>query len=259
MDKRFWRILGSRKALTKMQAVAIVVIIVVVAITVYYYTTLPAPAPTPFSMQVIPEHIKDSIPEQRCVFLVVVEDEGEAVDISATTSSGSVTVNPQTITPEQVAEVTVIPDEASVGGNVTVTVSGERDGLKQIETVTVWVVEGEDGLWSYATKVRDAFIPWLAANHPEFGITSETEWTGTIVYPGLYIYSYYLFFSDEWEMGVCWHVTRVPDDWAEIYLRKRFTEVQPSYAFRIDSFKTEPQLEPHVIDPLDLHEPPLWR
>ena len=56
MDKRFWRMLGSRKALTKMQAVAIVVIIVVVAITVYYYAT-----PAPFSMQVIPEDIKDSM------------------------------------------------------------------------------------------------------------------------------------------------------------------------------------------------------
>ncbi len=52
-----------------MQAVAIVVIIVVVAIiggVAYYYTTLPAPAP--FSMQVIPEHIEDSIPRaEMCV------------------------------------------------------------------------------------------------------------------------------------------------------------------------------------------------
>jgi len=78
-------------------------------------------------MQVIPEHIEDSIPGQKCVFLVVVADEGEgsgkgeAVHISATTSSGSVTVNRQAITPEQVAEVTVIPDEASVGSNLTIT------------------------------------------------------------------------------------------------------------------------------------------
>ena len=120
MDKRFWRTLGSRKALSQMQAVALVVLIVVVTIigAVYYYTALPAPAP--FSMQVIPAHIEDSVPGQRCVFLVVVADEGQgsgkgkAVGISATASSGSVTVYPQAITPEQVAEVTVIPDEASV-------------------------------------------------------------------------------------------------------------------------------------------------
>lgn len=50
MDKRNWRLIGSRKALTQMQAVAIVVIIVVVAIiggAAYYYATLPAPTPTP--------------------------------------------------------------------------------------------------------------------------------------------------------------------------------------------------------------------
>lgn len=124
-----------------MQAVAIVVIIVVVAIigsVAYYYTTLPAPAP--FSMQVIPEHIEDSIPGQRCVFLIVVADEGEGsgkgetVNISAATSSGSVTVYPQAITPEQVVEVTVIPDKAGVGSNLKITVHGERSGLKQTKS-----------------------------------------------------------------------------------------------------------------------------
>ncbi|GAI03110.1 unnamed protein product, partial [marine sediment metagenome] len=93
------------------------------------------------------------------------------------------------------------------------------------------------------------FISWLAANHPEFGITSETEWTGTIVYPGIMEVSYYLFFSEDWEMGVRWHVTIVPDDWAEIYLRKRFTETQPSHAFKIDSYETYPQPEPYAINP----------
>jgi len=69
------------------------------------------------------------------VFLVVVADEGEgsgkggAVDISASASSGSVFVNLEAITPEQVAEVTVIPDEP-IGANLTVTVYGERDWLE---------------------------------------------------------------------------------------------------------------------------------
>ena len=80
----------------------------------------------------------------------------------------------------------MIPDEASVGGNVTVTVSGEQDGLKQTETVTVSVSEGIDERVTWARLYRDRFIPWLAANHPEFGITNETEWTGTSVYPSLY-------------------------------------------------------------------------
>lgn len=233
-----------------------------------------------FSMQVIPARIDDAVSGQRCVFLVVVTEpewsysvdtrilipKGPAVNISATALNASVTVNPQAITPGQVAEVTVIPDEMSweaqviVEDNMTIilppepviltaNVSGERDGVKRTETVTVQVMEGEDGLGPYATEVRDRFVPWLAADHPELGITNEIEWTGTIVYPHMLVVSYYLFYSDEWEMGVRWHVTMMPYDWAEIYLRRRFVEVQPSHAFKIDSFRTEPHLEPHVIDP----------
>ena len=229
-----------------------------------------------FSMQVIPARVDDAVAGQRCVFLVVVTEpewaKGTAVNISATAFNASVTVNPQAITPGQVAEVTVIPDEMSwetqeiVQDNMTIivppepviltaNVSGKRNGLRQTETITVRVMEGEDGLGPYASEVRDRFVPWLATNHPELGITNETEWTGTIVYPHIYVVSYYLFYSDEWEMGVRWHVTRIPDDWAEIYLRRRFVEMPPSHAFKIDSFKTEPHMEPHVIDPPES----LWR
>jgi len=215
--------------------------------------------PCPFSLQVIPEHIEPSIPGQRCVFLVVVADEGHgsgeggAANISATAPGAAVTVYPQAITPGQVAEVTVVPDEASAGETLTVTVRGERGGLEDTETSTLvvmeWGMEGDDELASTAAEMRDKFIPWLAADHPEFGITSETEWTGTIVYPDILVVSYYLYFSEDWEMGVRWHVTIVPDDWAEIYLRKRFTETQPSHSFKIDSYEMDPQPEPHAIDP----------
>jgi len=91
-----------------------------------------------------------------------------------------------------VISVTVISDEP-MGANLTVTVYGERDGLEQAETVTLYVAEeggvardGGDEMVSLAVEVRDEFIPWLAENHPEFGITSETGWTGTIVRPHLW-------------------------------------------------------------------------
>lgn len=125
-----------QKAVTKVQSVGIVVIIVVVAIiggVAYYYTT--QKDSTPFSMEVIPEHMKYAVAGQRCIFLVVVEDEeqiignGKAVSISVTPPNFAVTVNPQAITSEQVAEVTVvIPDEASVGENLSVNIHGERGG-----------------------------------------------------------------------------------------------------------------------------------
>ena len=214
---------------------------------------------TPFSLQVIPEQIEDTIAGQRCVFLVTVEGggEGNAVNISATAPGSTVTVNPQAITAEQVAEVMVVPDEASTGSTLTVTINGERDGLKQTETVTVDVLEGlggvEDELASLAAEMRDKFIPWLAENHPELGITSQTEWTGTIVTPHIVVVMYYLFFSEDWEMGLRWHVMIPPYDWAEIYLRHRTSEVAPSYAFKISSLVA--QEEPQAVEPEEL----VWR
>ena len=69
--------------------------------------------PAPFSLEVIPEQMEDSVPGQRCVFLVTVEDNdvGKAVNISAQTDSQwwrentTVTVNPKAIVPGLVAEV----------------------------------------------------------------------------------------------------------------------------------------------------------
>lgn len=222
-----------------------------------FFTSSPS-----FSLQVIPENTMDSIAGQRCVFLVAVADEGqgsgegEAVDITATAPGAAVTVDPQAITPGQVAEVTVIPNEASTGETLTVNIKGERGGL-QTETRTIVVLVGEDTLEPYAADVRDRFIPWLAANYPEFGITTETEWTGTVVRPRILVVTFYLFFSEDWEMGVSWHVTIPPHDWTRIYLRHRATEVSPSYAFEISSL--DAQEDPHAIDPKDAFAESVWR
>ncbi|MBA7483874.1 hypothetical protein ES707_19391 [subsurface metagenome] len=218
---------------------------------------------TPFSLQVIPEHMEDTIAWQRCVFLVTVEDNdaGNAVNISAEADSQwwrentTVTVNPKAITAGQVAEVTVIPNER-ITGPLWVVVRGERHGLEQTETITVNVGEAlldPEGLALYATELRDKFIPWLAANHPELGITSETEWMPSIVRPHIMVVMYYLFFSEDWEMGLRWHVTIPPYDWVEIYLRHRTTEVSPTYAFKISSL--EAQEEPQAVEP----EASVWR
>ena len=224
--------------------------------------------------QVIPARIEDAIAGQRCVFLVVAADEGrgggEVVNISATATGAEVTVEPQAITLGQVAEVTVIPDEVIISepltnsgpvgerppiepvepvepSMLTVTIRGEREELKQTETVTIIVREGEDLLAPTATEMRDKFIPWLAANHPELGITEATEWLATIVRPHIFVVMYYLFFSEDWEMGVRWHVMIPPHDWAEIYLRRRASEARPSQAFKISSL--DAQEEPHAVAP----------
>jgi len=237
--------------------IALVSILGCVAVFLLYWTM---PRPAPFSLEVIPESLKgDSIPGQRCIFLVTVEDngtgtgEGKAVTISATAPGAAVTIEHRIIVAGQVAEVTVIPDKASAGSNVTVTVYGEREGLERTKAVTFTVLEvepeepsGEDELGRHAAEIRDKFIQWLAANHPELGITNETKWTGTIVSPRWLVVSHYLFFSEDWEMHVSWHVMIPPYDWARIDLRRRFTESRPSYAFEISSWMA--QEEPHAIE-----------
>jgi len=216
-----------------------------------------------FSMQVIPARVDDAVAGQRCVFLVVIKElewaKGTAVNISATAFNASVTVNPQAITPGQVAEVTVIPDEASANSTLRIIVIGERGRVKKTKTITIKVGEGLAGsLEPLAAEIRDKFVPWLAENHPELGITNETEWTGTIVRPHIVVVMYYLFFSEDWEMGVSWHVTIPPHNWARIYLRHRFTEASPSYAFKLSSWTAE-DYEIYAVDLKDAFAESVWR
>jgi hypothetical protein len=220
-------------------------------------TTTPT-SPIPFSIDVIPVHMEDTIAGQSCVFLATVANEGSVtgeakpVNISATATDAKVTVGPQAIAPGSVAEVVVVP-EVILGSDeesraLTVTVNGERDGLKKTEMVTLKVVDGEDSVFETAANMRDKFILWLAENYPELNITSETEWTGTIVLPNIEVLDYYLFFSKEWEMGIRWNATtESSEDWVRIYLRQRTVEVSPSYAFEISSVSA--QEEPQAIEP----------
>jgi len=247
-----------------LRAVAIAVIIVVGAIAsvlVWLYAT-----PAPFSLQVNTRPTSPmgtgasimAIPGQRCIFPVAVTDEqgwligkaglGGTVEVSAQASEGkaAVTTQPRQVTLRQVAEVIVIPTEAGTDEIFTVTVTGKRYGLTRTKTITVEVIPGEDGIGSHAAGMRDLFIPWLAANYPELGITTETEWTGTIVNPQILVVMHYIFYSDDWEMYVTWHVMIPPHDWTRIYLRHRFTELRPSYAFEISS--VQGQEKPHSIE-----------
>ncbi|MBN2309102.1 MAG: hypothetical protein JXR94_09035 [Candidatus Hydrogenedentes bacterium] len=127
--------------------------------------------------------------------------------------------------------------------------------VKQVTLPVHVTAEEEDLVASTAADVRDLFIPWLEANRPELGITSGTAWAGTIVTPHILVVTHYLFFSEEWEMHVCWHVMIAPHDWARIDLRRRFQETAPSVAFEIPSRSAAPPLEATEIAPTDA----IWR
>ena len=208
---------------------------------------------TPYTLSVVPDNLKgDAIAGQHVVFLVTATNEGSSQDeavvkISATAPGSTVSIEPDTISSGEVGEVTIIPDVASVGNNITVTVNAERSGLKESQTVNFAVVEGEDDRADYATQIRDKFVQWLEVSHPELGIKNGTEWVGTMVSPIWLVVSHYLFFSNDWEMHVYWHIMIPPYDWARIDLRHRFTEVTPSLAFEISSLSAN--LSPIVITP----------
>ena len=227
--------------------------------------------PVPFSIAVVPGEMNDTIPEQRCVLLVTTENaEAQngttgAVRVSASAPGATVEVEHEAIRPGEVAEVTVIPghredgEEPAAGDEgrtITATIRAERDGLVETTTVPLTVTsEEEDLVGSTAADMRDLFIPWLAENEPELGITEETPWTGTIVTPHILVVTHYLYFSDEWEMHVYWHVMIPPYDWAGIELRRRFVETAPSLAFKIPSRSATPPLEAVAIEPSET----LWR
>ncbi len=192
-----------------------------------------------------------SIPGQRCIFLVTLAENktntgSEAVKLVVTSPDCEVSVYPQLITRGQVSEITVIPTTANVGRNVTITLTGERGGLKRIVNISTEVYEEEDFLGPEAAEKRDLFVVWLAEKHPDLGITDETIWNGTVVNPRVLVVTHYMFVSEEWEMYVTWHVMISPYDWAKIYLRHRFDSAVPTYAFEVSS--VQGQVEPVAIE-----------
>ena len=223
----------SNKKLAGIIIVCITVAIVVVAIA--------ASPPTPeFSVDVIPGQLNgDSIAGQHCVFLVTITDNGREnelpVHISVTAPYAAVVTYFEDILEGQVAEVVVIPAQESIGKTIEVTITGTRGRQTDEEVVSFSVVEGEDDRQEHAEDLLDRFVPWLATNHPELGITEDTAWNGTMVSPVWLVVSHYLFFSEEWEAHIEWHIMMPPYDWAKIDLRHRFDELEPLYAFEISS------------------------
>jgi hypothetical protein len=134
-----------------------------------------------------------------------------------------------------VAEVTVVAPVVTEESDLVVTFIGARagePGHSVRRTIPTVPREGPDP--DEARAHLDQFLPWLAATHPELGLGPSTPFRGTPA-SNLLVVTHYLFFSDEWEIGLNWHVMIAPDDWSRIYLRHRWTEAWPSRAFEIGS------------------------
>ncbi len=199
-----------------------------------------------FDLSVYPTELKgDAVAGQMVVLLVTVSNGSGAVKVAAIAPGAAVAVQPGLLSPGQVGEVSVIPGIDSVGSNVTVTITAEKDGLIQDRTLTFFVYQGQYTEEGHARRIRDAFVGWLQAAHPELGITNQTQWLGTVVSPHWLVVSHYLFFSSGWEMHVYWHVMIPPYDWARVDLRQRGTALTPTVSFEISSMSAN--LPPHEI------------
>jgi len=250
----------NRSALTKIQAILCVTILACSIVLVAYGLNALNVEPGLFSLTIKsrPASFGEAlyaVPNQKFLLLVTVGEEDQSnieaktVAITATSPGCEVTVYPQAISPGQVGEVTVIPNEGQVGKNVTVTIQGERGGISQTETLTFEVIEEEERestLGPAAILMRDKFVQWFALEHQEFAITNETVWTGTVVNPLVLVVMHYMFLSEDWEMYVTWHVMIPPYDWSRVYLRPRYNAAAPTYAFEISSIQG--QAEPQAIE-----------
>jgi hypothetical protein len=148
------------------------------------------------------------------------------------------------ITIGEVAELSVTPTQDNVGKNITITLEAERQGLRETKIITTEVIEGEDTLQPETTSIKNKFTGWLAENHPELDIKNDTSWTCTIVNPRILVVMHYMFLSEDWEMYVTWHVMIPPYDWARIYLRHRYNETAPTFAFEISSIQGQTLPQP---------------
>jgi len=169
------------------------------------------------------------------------------------------------VLPGEVAEVTVIPgarapSQLGPGGPdpdfiLTAVVTATRGSTVRAASVQLNILTGfEDQLAETAVELRDRFTDWLAENYPELGITPQTQWTGTMPFPVLVV-EHYLFFNDDRELHLEWHMMIPPYDWARLQLRRRYEETAYSLAYEISSRSAEPPLKPVLMEPLNQ----LWR
>jgi hypothetical protein len=194
-------------------------------------------APVGFTLEASPEFVQGVIPGAHTGILVTVRNDAptdEPVSLSVTATGATAAPVPE-VAAGEVAEVWVTPDAGLPDEAVVeIVVTGTRDGFESTVTRSATVFAWEDDREEYARVLLGVFTPWLAANRPDLGITPDSEFDGSLVAPQLLVVSHYLFLSEEWEMGLAWHVMIPPDDWAEIYLRPR-DGAAPTLAFRLSS------------------------
>lgn len=210
--------------------------------------------PATFALEVLPPEVpsanRRAIGGQQYRFLVRLHDRSPdrgSVLLAASAPGAAVHIAPALLRRGVVGEVTVVP--AAVAGEAvqSVIITATRDGDPRVTVRrTIELTPGEDTDAAAAREHLALFLPWLATNRPALGLTPTTSFEGTSA-SHLLVVTHYLFVSEEWEVGLSWHVMIARHDWTRIYLRHRWTEAWPSLAFEIGSVAGGAQ--PVEVDP----------
>jgi hypothetical protein len=212
-----------------------------------------AAADEPFQLTLSPDIVQGLYPATQTMLLAeVVSESVEPVSLSASVTGGTVTVVPVTADPGEIVEVLVISDLETEEVPMTITLTGVRGDVEASAVRQTVVRPFEDTLEPTARDILRVFTTWLAENRPELEITPSTEFEGAAVCP-LLVVSHYMFVSDDWELGLSWHIMVAPDDWSELYLRPR-NELAPTVAYRLASWSTA--LNGGVVEITEVPAPP---
>jgi hypothetical protein len=192
----------------------------------------------PFELIVHPQFVQGALPGIPVTVLVTVHDvEGGSgeVSLSANFPAGTATVSPESIAAGEIAEVTFTAEAVDEDLETAVDVTAERGSVEHTASRSVIVMPGVDDLGPMAADLLEVFKDWLRESHPELGIGPERDFDGNVVAPRLLVVSHYLFADEEYELGLSWHVTIQPHDWAELYIRPR-DALTPTKAFKVSSW-----------------------
>ncbi len=209
----------------------------------------------PFTIGIAPEIVQGAIPGEATGVLVTIsnaEPTEQPVGLTVEADGAEVWVEPTEVRQGQVAEVTVVAEPTAEERPLEIVVTGRRGDLEATAVRSTTVRPWESSEDEYARTLLGLFTSWLAENEPELGIGPDTGFTGSFVCPVLVV-THYLFLSEDWEVGLSWHVMVPPDDWAEIYLRPRDQAI-PTLAFRLQS--QDAALNDGVVDISPVTPPP---
>ena len=97
-------------------------------------------------------------------------------------------------------------------------------------------VEGVDDLADTAKQIASIFLGRVHEQLPSLPSDATGLVNGTPV-AGLLIVMHYAWFTQQYEIGVAWHIMVAPNDFAEMYIRPRGAPA-PTHTFRINSWST---------------------